>query len=161
LVLLGLLLAFTFSGAGARFDGRRHLIVEETNAIGTAYLRRDMLPAGAQPALRENFRRYVDARLHVYRKLLDMAAAKEALAKANNLQTGIGHQAVASVRAENVPIQAAVVVLPALNGESARSFAAIFEGSRAGPSFERPVKGADVGVAQQEGHLGECVLAIF
>jgi hypothetical protein len=35
LALLGLLLAFTFSGAGARFDARRHLIVEETNAIGT------------------------------------------------------------------------------------------------------------------------------
>ena len=37
--LLGLLIAFTFSGAAERFDRRRHLIVEETNAIGTAYLR--------------------------------------------------------------------------------------------------------------------------
>jgi hypothetical protein len=32
--LLGLLIAFTFSGAAERFDQRRHLIVEETNAIG-------------------------------------------------------------------------------------------------------------------------------
>src|SRR6266540_2898434 len=55
LALLGLLLAFTVSGAGARFDTRRNLIVEETNAVGTAYLRLDMLPAAAQPALRENF----------------------------------------------------------------------------------------------------------
>ena len=52
LALLGLLLAFTFSGAGASFDWRRHLIVKETNAIGTAYLRLEILPAGAQPALR-------------------------------------------------------------------------------------------------------------
>ena len=37
--LLGLLLAFMFSGASARFDTRRRLIVEETNDIGTAYLR--------------------------------------------------------------------------------------------------------------------------
>jgi hypothetical protein len=63
LALLGLLLAFTFSGAGSRFDARRQLIVDETNAIGTAYLRIDLLTAAAQPELRENFRRYVEARL--------------------------------------------------------------------------------------------------
>ena len=58
--LLGLLLAFTFSGAAARFDARRALIVEEVNDIRTAWLRLDVLPAEAPPALRENFRRYVD-----------------------------------------------------------------------------------------------------
>ena len=114
LALLGLLLAFTFSGAGARFDARRNLIVEETNAIGTAYLRLDMLPAAAQPALREHFRGYIDMRLDVYRKLPDMIAANEALAKANNLQREIWQQAVTAVQ-EGAPIQAAVIVLPALN----------------------------------------------
>jgi hypothetical protein len=64
--LLGLLIAFTFSGASSRFDTRRQLIVEETNDIGTAYLRLDLLPADLQPALRENFRRYLDARIEVY-----------------------------------------------------------------------------------------------
>lgn len=113
--LLGLTLAFAFSGAGERFAARRHLIVDETNAIGTAYLRLDMLPAGAQPALRENFRRYVDARLDVYRKLPDMSAVKEALTKANKLQGDIWHQAVSAVRAEGAPFQAPAIVLPALN----------------------------------------------
>ena len=42
--LLGLLIAFTFSEAASRFDTRRQLIVEETNDIGTAYLRLDLLP---------------------------------------------------------------------------------------------------------------------
>src|SRR6266487_5026057 len=51
--LLGLLIAFTFSGAASRFDTRRQLIIEETNDIGTAYLRLDLLPAEAQPGLRE------------------------------------------------------------------------------------------------------------
>jgi hypothetical protein len=37
--LLGLLIAFTFSGAASRFDDRRALIVEEANDIGTAWLR--------------------------------------------------------------------------------------------------------------------------
>ena len=44
--LLGLLVAFSFSGAATRFDARRQLIVEETNAVGTAYLRLDLLPSG-------------------------------------------------------------------------------------------------------------------
>jgi hypothetical protein len=74
--LLGLLVAFTFSGASSRFDTRRHLIVEETNAIGTAYLRLDVLPSTVQPALRDSFRRYLDSRLAIYRKLPDAAAAK-------------------------------------------------------------------------------------
>lgn len=35
--LMGLLIAFTFSGAASRFDERRHLIVQDANAIGTFY----------------------------------------------------------------------------------------------------------------------------
>jgi hypothetical protein len=52
--LMGLLLAFTFSGAASRFEVRRQLIVQETNAIGTAYLRLDLLPPGDQPKMRED-----------------------------------------------------------------------------------------------------------
>lgn len=43
--LLGLLVAFWFSSAGTRLDVRRSLIVEEANAIGTAWLRLDLLPS--------------------------------------------------------------------------------------------------------------------
>ena len=74
--LLGLMIAFTFSGAASRLEVRRQLIVQEANAIGTAYLRLDLLPPGAQPGLREDFRQYVDARLAVYSKLPDIEAAK-------------------------------------------------------------------------------------
>src|SRR5512134_3830379 len=98
--LLGLLIAFTFSGAASRFDARRQLIVEETNNIGTAYLRLDLLPASAQPAIRENFRRYLDSRLEVYRKLPDIAAAKAELAKAIMLQEEIWRHAVAATRVD-------------------------------------------------------------
>jgi len=113
--LLGLLLAFTFSGASSRFDTRRQLIVEETNDIGTAYLRLDLLPAPLQPPLRDSFRRYLDARIDVYRKLPDIAAAKESLAKANELQGQIWRQAVAASRAEGAPAAAPILLLPALN----------------------------------------------
>src|SRR5688572_23037452 len=55
--LMGLLVAFTFSGAAARLDARRTQIVDESNAIGTAWLRLDLLPPEAQPRLRDLFRR--------------------------------------------------------------------------------------------------------
>ena len=114
--VLGLLIAFTFSGASSRFDGRRQMIVEETNDIGTAYLRLDLLPAEAQPALRDSFRRYLDARIEVFRKLPDATAARESLAKANDLQLQIWRQAVAASHAKGASPAAPMLLLPALNG---------------------------------------------
>jgi len=113
--LLGLLIAFTFSGAASRFDTRRQLIVEEANDIGTAYLRLDVLPVDAQPALREKFRQYLDTRLELYRKLPDIVAAKEELVKANKLQGEIWRQAVAASRAQGASPAAPMLLLPALN----------------------------------------------
>ena len=113
--VLGLLIAFTFSGATARFDARRQLIVEETNNIGTAYLRLDVLPADLQPALRESFRRYLDSRIETYRKIPDMTAVRESLARGNELQREIWRQAVEAVQADGAPPTAPMLLLPALN----------------------------------------------
>jgi hypothetical protein len=110
--LLGLLLAFTFSGAASRFDERRKLVVEEANAIGTAYLRIDLLPSAAQADLRASFRRYVDARLAVYRALPDIAAAKAELVRATGLQQEIWAKAVAASTGAQAPT---MLLLPALN----------------------------------------------
>jgi hypothetical protein len=79
--LLGLLIAFTFSGAASRFEDRRNLINTETNAIGTAYLRIDLLPGDAQPELRELFRRYLDTRVMTYRDAADPIVTKRRLAE--------------------------------------------------------------------------------
>src|SRR5262245_29091520 len=65
--LLALLLAFTVAGAAERFDARRRLIVDEANAIGTAYLRLDLLPPDRQPALRRQFGAYLDSRITAFR----------------------------------------------------------------------------------------------
>jgi hypothetical protein len=111
--LVGLLLAFTFSGASSRFDTRRQVIVEEANAIGTAYLRLDLLPAISQPALKQNFRRYLEARLAVFRKLPEFEAAKAELDRAAALQSEIWVQAVSACREAAQP--ATMLVLPALN----------------------------------------------
>jgi len=113
--LLGLIIAFTFSGALSRFDTRRAQVVDEANAMGTAYLRIDLVPASAQPKLREAFRNYVDARIETYRRLPDIAAARLALAHSQELQGEIWSQAIAAVRTPGSPSPAELLVLPAMN----------------------------------------------
>ena len=96
--LLGLMVAFTFGGAATRFDARRTLTVSEANSIHDAYLRLDLLPAEAQPVLREMFKRYSAERLEVYRSLPDVGASNHHSARANALQIAIWNAAVAGTR---------------------------------------------------------------
>jgi len=72
--LLGLMVAFTFSGAASRFDYRRQLIIDEANALGTAWLRLELLPENTRPELRQLFRDYLDFRLAAYDKMPDVTA---------------------------------------------------------------------------------------
>ncbi len=113
--LLGLLLAFSFSGAASRFEDRRHLITAETNAIGTAYLRLDLLPGDATTELKQIFRRYVEARLETYRNVQDLAATKASLAEDMAIQGEIWSKAVKAVLRPEAPPQAALLLIPALN----------------------------------------------
>jgi hypothetical protein len=113
--LLGLLIAFTFSGALTRFDQRRAQVVEEANAVGTAWLRVGLLPAQAQPRLRDTFRAYVDSRIATYRVLPDMAAAKGELARSQALQGEIWNLSVAALRLPEVRPGTEVLLVSALN----------------------------------------------
>jgi hypothetical protein len=65
LALLGLLLAFTFSLALNRYDTRRAMVVEEGNAISTAWLRATLAEGPQGEALRQSMKRYVDIRLRL------------------------------------------------------------------------------------------------
>lgn len=112
--LFGLLVAFTFSGAAARFDHRRELIVEETNATGTAWLRVDLLPAEDRPPVRDAFRRYLDWRLETYRRIPDMEAVQEALGKSTEVQEEIWSASVEGCR-KSGQSHCSVLLLPALN----------------------------------------------
>ena len=90
------------------------MVIEEANDIGTAYLRIDLLPEHAQPALRDLFRRYLDSRLETYRKLPDLEAAKAELARSRSLQDEIWSYATSACRdAGSSP--AHMLLLPALN----------------------------------------------
>jgi hypothetical protein len=78
--LLAFLLVFTFGLAASRFDARRQVLLEEVNAIGTTYLRAELLPEhreDVQVLLRE----YVDTRLEAVRsqKILEGIRQSEKL----------------------------------------------------------------------------------
>lgn len=65
--LMGLLIAFTFTGAATRFDARRSLVTQHVNAIGTAWLRLDLLAEPEREKARDGFRRYVDTQIEIVR----------------------------------------------------------------------------------------------
>ena len=109
--LMGLLLAFSFSGAESRFEMRRQLIVQETNAIGTAYLRVDLLPEAAQPQVRDDFRAYVDSRITFYKELTgDRAQTIRNLAHSNELQKKLWADMVAGAKLTGSPAVLSLVV---------------------------------------------------
>ena len=113
--LLGLLIAFTFSGAADRFEDRRQLITQEANAIGTAWLRVDLLPAPEAAAVRDQMRRYLNARIETFQRLTEPEALAEASERAAQLQQQIWSAAVAGSRAGGAAPDAAKLLLPALN----------------------------------------------
>jgi hypothetical protein len=66
LTLLGLLIGFTFSMAIGRYEQRKDYEEAEANAIGTEYVRADLLPAADAARVRELLRNYLDQRVQFY-----------------------------------------------------------------------------------------------
>ncbi len=69
--VLALLLGFTFSLSLQRYDGRSAAVVTEANAIGTAWLRAEMLPEPIRQRTRNALRAYLDLRLQAGQISLD------------------------------------------------------------------------------------------
>ena len=66
LTLLGLIIGFSFSMAISRYDQRKNYEEEEANAIGTEYLRVDLLPASDAEKVRELIKNYLNQRIAFY-----------------------------------------------------------------------------------------------
>ncbi len=109
--LLGLLLAFSFGAAGARFLERQDLIVQEANAIGTSFLRADLLEEPHGSELRAALKHYTEHRLEVtaHIRKADMGSA---LAEVERLHARIWRAAVAGAADRPASMLA---VLPPVN----------------------------------------------
>ena len=66
LTLLALIIGFTFSMAVTRYDQRKNYEEAEANAIGTEYVRADLLPVDSAVSVRELLRTYLDQRILFY-----------------------------------------------------------------------------------------------
>ena len=66
LTLLGLLIGFSFSMAISRYDQRKNHEEAEANAIGTEFVRAELLPPAEATRMRQLLRRYLDERMLFY-----------------------------------------------------------------------------------------------
>ena len=109
--LLGLLLGFSFAAAGGRFIERQDLIVSEANAIGTAYLRADLLEDPFRTELKGALKRYVAHRVELTSRLRFGITDADA-AEIEQLHARMWNAAIAGV---NKRPETMVSVLPPLN----------------------------------------------
>lgn len=96
LALLAFLLVFMIGIASNRFDTRRQLVIEEANAIGTAYLRAGYLDEPDRTDIRNLLREYVDVRLGA---AANDAKIPEARARSEAIHTEMWNRAEAMARA--------------------------------------------------------------
>lgn len=96
LALVGLLLGFTMQAAMNGLVLEWQLTQREMNAVGTAYLRIDLLPKQDQPQIRELFRRYLADRLHAADIVASGSNADHAIREALKKEQQIWNGAVKS-----------------------------------------------------------------
>ncbi len=109
--LLGLLIAFTFSGAYERFEARKLNIIEEANAYETAYLRLDLLaPKTLSNNLKTQLGHFLDAHLSIYADIPYMKQVALDREKAKTLKMQLWNDVVnATTMKENQVAQAQVI----------------------------------------------------
>jgi hypothetical protein len=107
LTLLGLIIGFSFSMAIGRYDQRKNYEEEEANAIGTEYLRADLLPAESAARVHALLKKYIDERLLFYttRDPIELAKVN---ADTADLQNQLW-SAILQGRVQDTPVYSVVV----------------------------------------------------
>jgi hypothetical protein len=108
LTLLGLIIGFSFSMATGRYDQRKNLEEAEANAIGTEYVRADMLPAADGAKVRALLKRYLDERILNY-TTRDEEEVGEINVRTAQLQAELWSAIRAPAKANPHPVMALVV----------------------------------------------------
>jgi hypothetical protein len=112
--LLALLLAFTYALAAGHYDRRKELVLEEANALGTAWLRTEFLKAEDREELRGLLREYLDLRLRFAKGVIDEARITSALDESGRLHAAMW-AVLARSAASHVPTVMDAILANALN----------------------------------------------
>jgi hypothetical protein len=99
LTLLGLIIGFTFSMAVSRYDQRKSYEAAEANAIGTEYVRADLLPASDAAKVHALLRKYVDQRVLFY-MVRDREQVRQINIRTAQLQTELWSAVLATAAAQ-------------------------------------------------------------
>jgi hypothetical protein len=102
LTLLSLIIGFSFSMA-SRYDQRKSYEAEEANAIGTEYVRADLLPVADATRVRALLKKYLDQRVLFY-TTRDDEQLRQINASAARLQTELWSAIQTLVSAQPTPI---------------------------------------------------------
>jgi hypothetical protein len=108
LTLLGLIIGFSFSMAISRYDERKNYEEAEANAIGTEYMRADLLPAADAAKVRALLRNYLDQRILFY-MTRDTQQIPQINARTVQLQTELWSAVLAPAAAQPTPMVALAV----------------------------------------------------
>jgi hypothetical protein len=108
LTLLGLIIGFTFSMSVERYNQRKNYEEEEANAIGTEYLRADLLPAADAANVRSLLTNYLAQRMADYRSR-DKQQLRQIESETARLQTRMWSTVSAPAAAQPTPVMALVV----------------------------------------------------
>jgi len=108
LTLLGLLIGFTLSMATTRYDMRKTLEEEEANAIGTEYLRADVLSAADRTRVRTLLRDYLDQRILFY-QTRDQQQLQQVNARTDQLEAELWSAVRVPATAQQTPVLALVL----------------------------------------------------
>src|SRR6185437_4296080 len=108
LTLLGLIIGFSFSMAVSRYDQRKNYEEAEANAIGTEYVRADILPADSAAAVRSELAKYIDLRIRYY-QTRESRLRRQIYADTTQLQAQMWTTVVAPAAAHPTPVIALVV----------------------------------------------------
>jgi hypothetical protein len=90
------MLGFALLMSISRFDARRQLVLEESNAMGTALLRAQFLPEPQRTEVFNRLRRYVDVQLESYQASIDQVMLHQLSEKMKQLQSELWSRAVAA-----------------------------------------------------------------
>jgi hypothetical protein len=108
LTLLGLIIGFSFSMATARYDLRKSYEESEANAIGTEYVRADLLPAAEAAQVRSLLKQYTDLRIRFY-KTQDAEDLRQINAETARMQNELWAAASKPANAQPSPVIALAV----------------------------------------------------
>jgi hypothetical protein len=108
LTLLGLIIGFSFSMAISRYDQRKNYEEAEANAIGTEYLRADLLPSADRSNVRALLGKYLDQRVLFYESR-DENALSQMDATTAQLQTELWSVVQTPAGAQPTPVLALAV----------------------------------------------------